>query len=154
MSSRREALLAGAAAALCGLAAAPDPRLAEARAWLKAKSKEPGVKPGPKGLFYRVLKSGPADGPHPRRGQKVTVVYEARLAADGKLVDRTPPGKTDAFTSGALIGAWNVALPMMRPGDQWELYAPPELAYGAAGQAGAVPPFAALVFRLELVAVG
>lgn len=155
MSSRREVLLTGAAAVAVSLAAGLDPRLAEARAWLRAKSREPGVKAAPKGLFYRVLKSGPADGRRPRKGDKVAVIYEARLAADGKIVDRTPAaGKPDTFTAGALIGAWNVALPLMRPGDQWELYAPPELAYGAAGNPGAVPPYAAMIFTLELVAVG
>lgn len=151
MRSRRETLILVGAAALTGLAAA-DPRQAAARAWMKAKAQEPGVLKAPKGLLYRILTSGPADGPHPGRMDHVQVRFEARLT-DGKLLDATK-GAPDDFHMRALIQAWALALPMMRPGDVWELYAPPELAYGKAGGAGGlVPPYAPLIFRLELVSI-
>ena len=41
----------------------------------------------------------------------------------------------------------------MRPGDEWVLYVPPELGYGADGAGGMIPPGAALIFRIELLGV-
>jgi peptidylprolyl isomerase/FKBP-type peptidyl-prolyl cis-trans isomerase FklB len=51
-----------------------------------------------------------------------------------------------------LVPAWQQALPMMRPGDEWILFVPPELGYGDRG-GGPIPPNSILVFRLELLDV-
>ena len=53
---------------------------------------------------------------------------------------------------GQVIKGWTEGLQLMRPGDVWMLYIPPELAYGAKG-AGPIPENAALMFRIELVAI-
>ena len=45
------------------------------------------------------------------------------------------------------------ALPMMRPGDEWELWIPPELGYGDGSGDGTIPPGAVLHFRVELIDV-
>jgi peptidylprolyl isomerase/FKBP-type peptidyl-prolyl cis-trans isomerase FklB len=49
-----------------------------------------------------------------------------------------------------LVPAWMEALPMMHVGDEWTLYVPPELGYGAEG-AGPIPPNSVLVFRIKLL---
>jgi FKBP-type peptidyl-prolyl cis-trans isomerase len=99
-------------------------------------------------LKYKVLASGDAKGASPTRKDSVRVVYEAALA-DGKVVDKAPPeGVT--FPLGKLITAWQVIVPMMRPGDEWQVYAPFQFAYGVAGK-GEIPPSTDMVFRIKLL---
>jgi len=52
-----------------------------------------------------------------------------------------------------LIPAWVEALQLMRPGDEWILYVPPEQGYGAEGAGADIPPNSALLFRIELIDV-
>lgn len=124
--------------------AAPD--------FIAANAHAPGVVVLP-GLQYKVLKSGPADGPHALRSDDITVRYEGRFA-DGKLFDASPDdGRgTTVFPLQKLIPGWIAALQLMRPGDVWMLYLPPNLAYGAKGK-GPIPPDTPLVFKVELVSV-
>jgi FKBP-type peptidyl-prolyl cis-trans isomerase len=129
-------LLAACALALCvtpGAAAAAD------------TSAYPVVLPA---LKYKVLASGAADGAHPTRKDTVRVVYEAGLA-DGKVVDKSP-AEGVTFPLGKLIAAWQVIVPMMRPGDEWQVYAPFQFAYGVAGK-GEIPPSTDTVFRIKLL---
>jgi len=139
---RRTALaLAGAAALLASTALAAPPQSAELHA----------VAP----LQYRILASGPAEGPHPSRKDQVVVRYTGRLA-DGKVFDSSKdrPGGTATFPVGRLIPGWVVALQLMRPGDHWELIVPPEMAYGETGAGdGVIPPKATLTFDVELVSI-
>jgi FKBP-type peptidyl-prolyl cis-trans isomerase len=99
-------------------------------------------------LKYKVLASGAADGAHPTRKDTVRVVYEAGLA-DGKVVDKSP-AEGVTFPLGKLIAAWQVIVPMMRPGDEWQVYAPFQFAYGVAGK-GEIPPSTDMVFRIKLL---
>jgi FKBP-type peptidyl-prolyl cis-trans isomerase len=99
-------------------------------------------------LKYKVLASGDAKGAHPTRKDTVRVVYEAGLA-DGKIVDKAPPEGIE-FPLGKLITAWQVIVPMMRPGDEWQVYAPYQFAYGVAGK-GEIPPSTDMVFRIKLI---
>ena len=99
-------------------------------------------------LKYKVLASGSAGGAHPTRKDDVLVVYEAGLA-DGKVVDKSE-GEGVTFPLGKLIPAWQVIVPMMRPGDEWQVYAPFQFAYGVTGK-GPVPPSTDMVFRIKLI---
>ncbi len=99
-------------------------------------------------LKYKVLASGDAKGAHPTRKDDVLVVYEAGLA-DGKIVDKAPPDGVK-FPLGKLITAWQVIVPLMRPGDEWQVYAPFQFAYGAAGK-GEIPPSTDMVFKIKLL---
>lgn len=105
-------------------------------------------------LRYRVLAAGPADGAHPTRKDVVTVRYTGKFL-DGKVFDssKDQPGGTATFPVGRLIPGWVVALQLMRPGDHWELIVPPEMAYGAPGAGGVIPPNSTLVFDMELVSI-
>lgn len=139
-------MLAALAAALA-LAAAPSPD------FLATNAKAEGVVtlPGPQ---YKVLRSGPADGAHPKRSDDVTVRYEGRFI-DGKLFDASSAdGKGEAatvtFPLQKLIPGWIAVVQLMRPGDVWMVYLPPYMAYGAAGT-GPIPPNSVLVFKIELV---
>ncbi|WP_254062681.1 FKBP-type peptidyl-prolyl cis-trans isomerase [Caulobacter sp. S45] len=147
-------LAAGFAVQMSGvaLAALPPGSTDEERAFLQKNATAEGVVTLP-GLQYKVLKSGPADGPHPLRSDEIKVRYEGRFI-DGKVFNTSPDagvGETD-FPLQKLIPGWIGALQMMRPGDVWMLYIPAYLAYGAAGKTY-IPPNSTLIFRVELVAV-
>jgi FKBP-type peptidyl-prolyl cis-trans isomerase len=129
--------------------------------FLVDNGKKPDVKTTASGLQYKVLRAGPADGPHPGLNDEVKVNYEGRLIptkdASGKDVpgmvfdssyDRGQPA---IFTVGMLVPGWVEALQLMRPGDMWELYIPAKLGYGDEGAGGAIPPGATLVFKMELL---
>lgn len=101
---------------------------------------------------YHILKSAPADAASPGRKDIITVNYELKLD-DGKLVESIfAKNEPATFPLNRLIGAWQAVLPLMHVGDEWEIVAPPQFAYGAKGTDG-VPPGATLHFRIQLLAV-
>lgn len=123
---------------------------AAAKAFLARNAKEPGVVTLPDGLQYKIVHSGPASGNKPHLGDEVKVNYEGKLI-DGTVFDSSyERGQPAAMPLKGLVKAWQEALVQMRPGDEWILYVPPELGYGAEGQ-GPIPPGAALIFRIELI---
>jgi FKBP-type peptidyl-prolyl cis-trans isomerase len=127
---------------------------AQAKAFLARNAKEPGVQTLPDGLQFKVVREGPKNGMRPALGDEVKVNYEGKLAPNGKVFDSSyERGQPAAMPLKGLIPGWQEALQLMRPGDEWILYVPPELAYGAQGAGDAIPPGAALVFRIELIDV-
>ena len=160
MSVNRRLLLLGAlTAAGAGLAAChkaeekPSPMLAgTAKAFLEKNGKAPGVVTTKSGLQYKILRSGPPAGLHPKRGDEIKVNYEGSLVT-GEVFDSSyQRGAPVAMTLSGLVPGWLEALPMMRPGDEWMLWLPPELGYGQDGQ-GPIPPGSVLIFKLELIDV-
>ena len=144
-------LLAGAAHAQAPVATAPavDPRLAQAQAFLTKNAADPAVETLPSGLQYKVVRSGPP-GPSPKPGDAIKVHYEGGLP-DGTVFDSSiQRGKPALMMLDDLIPAWVEALPLMKVGDEWTIYAPPSLGYGERG-VGPIPPNAVLIFRLQLL---
>ena len=107
------------------------------REWLAAKSREAGVMPLDKGIYYRPVKRGKPDGASPNRSSVVTVHYT------GKTIN----GKTFE-----LIPGWIIALQQMHVGDKWEVYIPAEQAYGKSNQPG-IPGGSTLIFEIELIGI-
>jgi FKBP-type peptidyl-prolyl cis-trans isomerase len=139
----------------CGIGRAPAPdQSAASAAFLEKAGKEAGVVTLPSGLMYKVVRSGPASGLKPTLADEVKVHYEGKLI-DGKVFDSSyDRGMPAAMPVRALIPAWQEALMLMRPGDEWVLYVPAKLGYGDEGAGGGeIPPGAALTFRVELIAV-
>ena len=104
----------------------------------------------------RVLKSADDDILEaPRLGDTVTIHYDARLApAAAEPFDSTRQGEPFTFMIGAakVIHGLERAVSTMRPGDRREVFVPSGLAYGSLGAGdGVVPPFADLVFDIELL---
>ncbi len=144
---RIAAFIALSAITLPGLAAASTPS-ADA-AYLAANAKKVGVVSLP-ALQYEIVKSGPAEGASPKLSDDVTVHYEGRLI-DGTVFDSSfAKGEPVTFPLRPLIPGWGIALRLMRPGDEWIITVPSEMAYGAAG-VGPIPGNATLIFRIQLI---
>lgn len=119
-------------------------------AFLKANAQKPGVETRPSGLQYRIIQNG--YGKRPTPFDTVTVNYKGSLI-NGTVFDATEPGLPAQFVVNKLIPGWTEALELMREGDHWELVIPANLAYGARGAGGVIPPNQTLVFDLELLKV-
>lgn len=141
-----------AALALAACHRPPPDQSAAARAFMAQNARQPGVRTLPSGLQFKVVREGPAGGLRPQERDEIKVHYEGRLA-DGTVFDSSyARGRPMSAPLRALIPGWVEALKLMRPGDEWILYIPPELGYGSKG-AGDIPPGSALVFRIELLGV-
>lgn len=143
------ALAATASAEAQPAAPAPATAAADPAAFLAQNAKAAGVKTLPSGLQYKVVQSGPA-GPSPKAGDLIKVHYEGALTS-GQVFDSSfERGHPAIMPLGDLIPAWMEALPMMRVGDEWILYVPPSLGYGAEAT-GPIPANSVLVFRIKLL---
>jgi FKBP-type peptidyl-prolyl cis-trans isomerase FklB len=122
-----------------------------AKAFLAKTAKEPGVRTTASGLQYKIVRNGPASGMRPQDGDLIKVHYEGKLP-DGTVFDSSyERGAPAAMPLDGLIPGWIEALKLMRPGDEWIIYLPPELGYGAEGGGDKIPPNSALIFRIELI---
>ncbi|HJC97071.1 MAG TPA: FKBP-type peptidyl-prolyl cis-trans isomerase [Candidatus Phocaeicola merdavium] len=119
--------------------------------WLAKKSKEEGVLPLPKGIFYKVISSGDSIGKSPSLRSIVTVHYTG-CTIDGKQFDTSRGGVPLAIRLSDLIEGWIIALQQMRVGDRWEIFIPAEQGYGRLSQPG-IPVGSTLIFDVELIGV-
>ena len=114
--------------------------------------KKPGVVTLPSGVQYKVNRSGPKDGPTPKPEDDIKVHYEGTLT-DGTVFDSSyQQGSPLVARLDRLVPGWIEALQLMRPGDEWMVYLPPEKGYGPEG-AGPIPPYSVLVFKIEMLGV-
>ena len=145
------AAMLGCSAAAQAQAAPPAPPVAavDPAAFLARNAKAAGVKVLPSGLQYKVLHSGPA-GPSPKPGDVIKVHYEGALASGTVFDSSFKRGHPALMPLDGLVPGWMEALPLMHVGDEWMLYLPAELGYGAGGT-GPIPPNSVLVFRLKLL---
>ncbi len=119
--------------------------------WILQKSREEGVKSLPKGICYRVLAEGKADGKHPTLRSIVTVHYTGRTI-DGQQFDSSLGGVPLAIRLCDLIEGWIIAMQRMCVGDKWEVYIPAEMGYGKFSQPG-IPGNSTLIFEIELLGI-
>ena len=130
-----------------------DPRQYEKanQQWLQARAGEPGVHTLDKGVMYKVLASGPADGPSPSPRNIVTAHYSGRTI-DGRVFDSSRGGAPLAIRLCDLIEGWIIAMQAMHVGDKWEVYIPASMGYGRFAQPG-IPAYSTLIFEIELLGV-
>jgi len=124
----------------------------EGDAFLEQNKKQPGVVTLPSGLQYKVLVAGA--GKTPRLSSTVTTQYSGKLIDGTEFESSYKRGEAATFPVNGVIKGWTEALQLMKEGAKWELYIPPDLAYGPAGTGdGTIPPNATLIFTIELIGV-
>jgi FKBP-type peptidyl-prolyl cis-trans isomerase len=124
--------------------------LEKSQAFLAEKAKTEGVESTPSGLLYKVIEAG--EGKTPGAADKVTVNYRGTLIDGSQFDSSYDRGKPSTFNLNKVIKGWAEALQLMQEGAKWELYIPPELAYGKQGRKP-IPPNSALIFEVELISV-
>jgi FKBP-type peptidyl-prolyl cis-trans isomerase FklB len=122
----------------------------EGKAWLAENAKKEGVLMTESGLQYQVINSG--EGASPALNDVVVTHYTGAFL-DGKVFDSSVErGQPAEFPVSGVIKAWTEALQMMKEGDKWTLFVPPELGYGERG-VGPIPGNTVLIFDVELIEV-
>ncbi|HZP66016.1 MAG TPA: FKBP-type peptidyl-prolyl cis-trans isomerase [Rudaea sp.] len=106
----------------------------------------------PSGVQYRVIEDGTGTK-HPTAQSEVTVHYRGSLSNGLEFDSSFARGEPVHFKVGDVIKGWQEVLPLMRQGDHWQVFVPPELAYGERGQPPRIGPNEALVFEIKLVDV-
>lgn len=105
----------------------------------------------PSGLKYRVIKEG--TGNSPDATQTVEVNYEGRLL-NGHIFDSSyDRGQSISFPLNGVIPGWTEGVQLMKEGGIYEFYIPYNLAYGERGAGQDIPPYADLVFKIQLIKV-
>lgn len=123
----------------------------ESKAFMEENANLEGVKTTESGLQYKILQEG--SGAPPTLEDIVTVHYRGTFI-DGTQFDSSyEKGKPQTFKTGGVIRGWTEALQMMKENAKWQLFVPPELAYGSTGLPGSIPPNKVLVFEIELLSI-
>jgi len=125
---------------------------AKGTAFLAENAKKEGVTVTASGLQYEVIQTGEGDK-MPTKESTVRTHYHGTLL-DGTVFDSSyDRGQPAEFPVGGVIAGWTEALQMMTVGTKWRLTIPHELAYGAQGAGGAIGPYQALIFDVELMEI-
>ena len=121
--------------------------------FLEQNSQNEGVVTLDSGLLYLVLESGPEGGASPTPSDSVLAHYHGTLI-DGNVFDSSVDrGEPASFGVSQVISGWTEALQLMKTGDKWRLFIPPDMAYGESSPTPAIPPNSALIFDVELLEV-
>lgn len=124
---------------------------AEGETFLANNAKNEGVVTLPSGLQYQVLREG--DGRKPSATDRVECHYEGTLI-NGQVFDSSyRRGETATFGLNQVIKGWTEGLQLMQEGAKYRFFIPYQLAYGERGAGQSIPPYAALIFDVELVKV-
>lgn len=123
----------------------------EGEAFLAENAKKEGITVTKSGLQYEVLQEG--TGKQPKATDTVRCHYEGRLL-DGTIFDSSYKRNEPAdFGLQQVIAGWTEGVQLMSEGSKYRFYIPYMLAYGEGGAGAMIPPFATLIFDVELVKV-
>jgi len=124
----------------------------EGEKFLTGMEAKAGVVSTGSGLLYEVVEEG--SGAHPVATDQVTVHYTGKLM-DGSVFDSSVDrGEPATFPLNGVISGWTEGVQLMTPGSKYTFYIPYYLAYGEQGAGQAIPPFATLIFEIELISIG
>ena len=120
-------------------------------AFLAENKKREGVKVTASGLQYEVLEA--TIGQKPKATDKVKVHYEGTLI-DGTVFDSSyKRGEPITFGLNQVIKGWTEGVQLMSIGSKYKFFIPYQLAYGEQGAGASIPPYAALIFTVELLGI-
>ena len=123
----------------------------EGEAFLAENKQKEGIITTESGLQYEIITEG--DGETPGLNDRVKVHYEGKLT-DGTIFDSSyKRGEPIVLSVSGVIQGWTEALQLMQTGDKWKLYIPYNLAYGERGAGADIPPYATLIFDIELLSI-
>ncbi len=123
----------------------------EGENFLAENAKKEGVIVLPSGLQYQVLKEG--TGKQPKATDQVECHYEGTLI-NGQVFDSSyQRGQAATFGLNQVIAGWTEGVQLMKEGAKYRFFIPYNLAYGERGAGQSIPPYAALIFDVELLAV-
>lgn len=131
--------------------AAADENKKTGDAFLAENKNKEGVVTLPSGLQYKILKAG--DGRRPTEADTVECNYRGVLINGTEFDSSYRTGNPVTLKVAGLIPGWTEALRLMPVGSKWQLFIPPQLAYGERGAGRDIGPNATLIFELDLVAV-
>lgn len=133
------------------MAQAGEGNVKEGEAFLAANKMKEGVVTLPSGLQYKILTVG--TGPMPTAADSVVCNYKGTLI-NGKVFDASAShGGPATFPVSGVIKGWTEALQLMPVGSKWQLFIPPDLAYGQRGAGGDIGPGTTLIFEVELLSI-
>lgn len=123
----------------------------EGEKFLAENAKRDGVKVTASGLQYEVLEA--TLGQKPKATDTVRVHYEGTLI-DGTVFDSSyKRGESISFPLNGVIKGWTEGLQLMSIGSKFKFFIPYQLAYGEHGAGASIPPYAALIFTVELLGI-
>jgi FKBP-type peptidyl-prolyl cis-trans isomerase len=123
----------------------------EGEKFLAENAKREGVKVTASGLQYEVLEA--TLGQKPKATDTVKVHYEGTLI-DGTVFDSSyKRGESISFPLNGVIKGWTEGLQLMSVGSKYKFFIPYQLAYGERGAGASIPPYAALIFTVELLGI-
>jgi FKBP-type peptidyl-prolyl cis-trans isomerase FklB len=123
----------------------------EGELFLAGNAKKEGIQVTASGLQYEVITAG--DGAKPLATDQVTVHYKGTLI-DGKVFDSSyDRGQPATFGLNQVIAGWTEGVQLMSVGAKYKFYIPYALGYGERGAGADIPPYAALVFEVELMKI-
>ncbi len=123
----------------------------EGEKFLAENAKREGVFRTRSGLQYEVLVEG--NGEHPVASDTVRCHYEGTLI-DGTIFDSSYKRNQPAeFGLRQVIAGWTEGVQLMKVGSKYKFYIPYQLGYGEHGAGNSIPPYAALIFTVELLAI-
>ena len=123
----------------------------DGEAFLAENAKKDGVVTLPSGLQYQVLREG--NGRKPSATDQVECHYEGTLI-NGQVFDSSyRRGETATFGLNQVIKGWTEGLQLMQEGAKYRFFIPYHLGYGERGAGQSIPPYATLIFDVELVKV-
>ena len=105
----------------------------------------------PSGLQYKEIT--PGKGKSPKTTDTVTTHYKGTLIDGTEFDSSYKRGQPATFPVSGVISGWTEALQLMKEGAKWQLFVPPNLAYGEKGAGHVIGPNATLIFEVELISV-
>ncbi len=121
----------------------------EGQQFLAENMTKEGVKTTASGLQYQVLVS--AEGPKPKATDSVKVNYEGFLLDGTKFDSSIDRGEPIVFPLNQVIPGWTEGVQLMSVGSKYKFFVPYNLAYGEKGAGGVIPPYATLIFEVQLL---